>query len=74
MAVCVCLDVLNDRNYNFNVNALYDLREDQKNKSTEFYLSPYMSTCFELTLKSNPTQGFEEVPITRRYGNYISIV
>lgn len=74
MAVCVCLDASNDRNYDFNVNALYDLREDQKNKSTEFYLSPYMSTCFELTLKSNPDEGFVEVPITRRYGNNISIV
>ena len=74
MAVCVCLDVSNDRNYDFNVNALYDLREDQKNKSTEFYLSPYMSTYFELTLKSNPDEGFVEVPITRRYGNNISIV
>ena len=60
----------NYRNYDFNVNALYDMREDTTHKKLEFYLSPYGSTCFQFTLKQDTGGGVVGTTILRRYGTF----
>ena len=58
------------RKYDFNVNALYDMREDTANKTTEFYLSPYGSTCFQFTSGRDTGGGVVGTTIPRRYGTF----